>query len=145
MKSTTTRRQFIQTLSMGAGALALPNMLFRPVKKQLGIALVGLGYYSTDLGNSLDTFSKRFMDAIDHRTTVIVLGDGRNNYNDPRTDLLEEIKRRSRRIIWLNPEPPTMWGAGDSDMIRYLPLLDSVFEAGNLAQLTYAVDRLLSS
>ncbi|MCB0206337.1 MAG: VWA domain-containing protein, partial [Anaerolineae bacterium] len=99
----------------------------------------------TDLGNSLDTFSKRFMDAIDHRTTVIVLGDGRNNYNDPRTDLLEEIKRRSRRIIWLNPEPPTMWGAGDSDMIRYLPLLDSVFEAGNLAQLTYAVDRLLSS
>ena len=103
------------------------------------------GYYSTDLGNSLDTFSKRFMDAIDHRTTVIVLGDGRNNYNDPRTDLLEEIKRRSRRIIWLNPEPPTMWGAGDSDMIRYLPLLDSVFEAGNLAQLTYAVDRLLSS
>ena len=49
MKSTTTRRQFIQTLSMGAGALALPNMLFRPVKKKLGIALVGLGYYSTDL------------------------------------------------------------------------------------------------
>ena len=103
------------------------------------------GYYSTDLGNSLDTFSKRFMDAIDHRTTVIVLGDGRNNYNDPRTDLLAEIKRRSRRIIWLNPEPPTMWGAGDSDMVRYLPVVDTVFEAGTLAQLTYAVDRLLSS
>lgn len=102
------------------------------------------GYYSTDLGNSLATFSQRFMDAIDHRTTVIVLGDGRNNYNDPRTDLLAEIKRRSRRIIWLNPEPPTMWGAGDSDMIRYLPVVDTVFEAGNLAQLSYAVDRLLS-
>ena len=103
------------------------------------------GYYSTDLGNSLETFSKRFMDAVDHRTTVIVLGDGRNNYNDPRTDLLAEIKRRSRRIIWLNPEPPTLWGTGDSDMIRYLPLVDGVFEAGNLAQLTYAVDRLLTS
>lgn len=101
------------------------------------------GYYSTDLGHSLATFSQRFMDAIDHRTTVIMLGDGRNNYNDPRAELLDEIRRRSRRLIWLNPEPPTMWGAGDSDMLRYLPVVDSVFEVGNLAQLIHAVDRLL--
>ena len=46
---TTTRRQFIQTLSMGAGALMLPSLLCRPRKEKLGIALVGLGYYSTDL------------------------------------------------------------------------------------------------
>ncbi|MCS6845233.1 MAG: VWA domain-containing protein [Caldilineales bacterium] len=103
------------------------------------------GYYNTDLGNSLATFSRRYMDAVDHRTTVIVLGDARNNYNNPRLDLLQEIKRRSRRIIWLNPEPPAMWGSGDSDMLSYLPLVDAAFEVGNLAQLTVAVDRLLSS
>lgn len=103
------------------------------------------GYYNTDLGNSLATFSRRYMDAIDHRTTVIVLGDARNNYNDPRLDLVQEIKRRSRRIIWLNPEPPTMWGSGDSDMLSYLPLVDAAFEVGNLAQLTAAVDRLLGT
>jgi hypothetical protein len=103
------------------------------------------GYYSTDLGHSLATFNRRFMDAIDRRTTVIMLGDGRNNYNDPRLDLLQEIRRRSRRIIWLNPEPPTMWGAGDSDMVAYLPHVDAAFEVGNLAQLTAAVDRLLAT
>ena len=101
------------------------------------------GYYSTDLGYSLDTFNKRFMDAIDHRTTVIFLGDGRNNYNDPRLDLMQEIQRRSKRVIWLNPEPPTMWGTGDSDMLKYVPVVDRVFEVGNLAQLLVAVDRML--
>jgi uncharacterized protein with von Willebrand factor type A (vWA) domain len=103
------------------------------------------GYYNTDLGHSLDTFSRRHMDAVDRRTTVIFLGDGRNNYNDPRLDLVQEIRRRSRRVIWLNPEPPMMWGTGDSDMVAYLPLVDAVFEVGNLAQLTAAVDRLLTS
>jgi uncharacterized protein with von Willebrand factor type A (vWA) domain len=103
------------------------------------------GYYNTDLGHSLDTFSRRHMDAIDRRTTVIFLGDGRNNYNDPRLDLVQEIKRRSRRVIWLNPEPPVMWGTGDSDMLAYLTQVDAAFEVGNLAQLTAAVDRLLTS
>jgi uncharacterized protein with von Willebrand factor type A (vWA) domain len=101
------------------------------------------GYYNTDLGHSLDTFSRRFLDAIDPRTTVILLGDGRNNYNDPRLDLVQQIKRRSRRVFWLNPEPPSMWGTGDSDMLAYLPLVDAAYEVGNLAQLTAAVDRLL--
>lgn len=103
------------------------------------------GYYSTDLGNGLDTFSRRFMDALDHRTTIIFLGDARNNHNDPRIDLVRDMKRRAKRLIWLNPEPPALWGAGDSDMLAYLPLADAVFEVGNLAQLAHAVDRMLTA
>lgn len=118
-----------------------------PVQQAVEQVLTQLppGYYNTDLGNSLDTFSRRFMDALDRRTTVIMLGDARNNYNNPRLDLVQEIKRRSRRIIWLNPEPPTMWGTGDSDMLAYLPAIDAAFEVGNLAQLTAAIDRLLAT
>ncbi len=116
-----------------------------PVQQAVERVLAQLppGYYSTDLGNSLNTFDKRFMDAVDHRTTVIFLGDGRNNYNDPRLDLMQEIQRRAKRVIWLNPEPPTMWGTGDSDMLKYVPVVDRVFEVGNLAQLIVAVDRML--
>ena len=116
-----------------------------PVQQAVEQVLTQLppGYYSTDLGNSLDTFDKRFMDAIDHRTTVFFLGDGRNNYNDPRLDLMQEIQRRAKRVIWLNPEPPTMWGTGDSDMLKYVQVVDRVFEVGNLAQLMVAVDRML--
>jgi hypothetical protein len=117
-----------------------------PVQQAVERVLTELppGYYNTDLGNSLATFDKRFMDAVDHRTTVIFLGDGRNNYNDPRLDLMQQIQRRAKRVIWLNPEPPAMWGSGDSDMPKYAPVVDRVFEVGNLAQLIYAVDRLLS-
>jgi uncharacterized protein with von Willebrand factor type A (vWA) domain len=102
------------------------------------------GYYNTDLGYSLNSFCQDYLDAVDHRTTVIFLGDGRNNFNDPRLNLVQTIKRRARRIIWLNPESPRLWGTGDSDMLDYLPFCDAAYEVSNLAQLTDAVDRLLA-
>jgi uncharacterized protein with von Willebrand factor type A (vWA) domain len=102
------------------------------------------GFYNTDLGYSLNSFCRHHLDAVDHRTTVIFLGDGRNNFNDPRLDLVQTIKRRARRIIWLNPESPRLWGTGDSDALEYLLLCDGAYEVSNLAQLTEAVDRLLT-
>jgi uncharacterized protein with von Willebrand factor type A (vWA) domain len=102
------------------------------------------GHYNTDLGYSLQNFTDDFMNTVDSRATFIIVGDGRNNYNDPRLDLFREIARRSHRTIWLNPESPALWGTGDSDMLKYASLCNSVFQAGTLAELTTAVDRLLS-
>jgi uncharacterized protein with von Willebrand factor type A (vWA) domain len=102
------------------------------------------GYYNTDFGNSLDDFIKNYLDTIDSRTTFIVVGDGRNNYNDPRLDIFGMLARRSRQTIWLNPEPPTLWGVGDSDMLKYAPVCDEILQVGNPAELTAAVDRLLT-
>ncbi|RPI32536.1 MAG: VWA domain-containing protein [Chloroflexota bacterium] len=102
------------------------------------------GYYNTDLGHSLDTFTHEFLDTMDSRTIFIVVGDGRNNYNDPRHDLFTHIARRSRRTIWLNPESPAMWGTGDSDMLKYASACDMIFQVSNLAELTSAIDRLMS-
>jgi uncharacterized protein with von Willebrand factor type A (vWA) domain len=103
------------------------------------------GHYNTDLGNSLNTLVTRHAATIDYRTTVIFVGDARNNYNDPRLDLMEQIQRRSKRLIWLNPEHPRLWGTGDSDMPAYLPHADAVHRVSNLAELTAAVDRLLTA
>jgi len=100
------------------------------------------GYYNTNLGYALAHFCKDYLDTVDHRTTVILLGDGRNNYLDPRLDAFQEIKKRARRVIWLNPENSRLWSTGDSDMLRYYPYCDAVHEVGNLAQLAEAVDRL---
>ena len=102
------------------------------------------GYYNTDLGNSLNTFTQHFLDAVDHRTTLIFIGDGRNNYNDPRLDCVDAIKRRAKKVIWLTPEGQRQWGSGDSDMHLYAPLCDSVHYVTNMAQLTAAVDKLLT-
>jgi len=103
------------------------------------------GYYNTNLGFSLAHFCKEHLATVDHRTTVIILGDGRNNYLDPRLDAFQEIKKRARRIVWLNPEHPQLWGTGDSDMPQYLPYCDAVHQVGNLAQLTEAIDRLFET
>jgi uncharacterized protein with von Willebrand factor type A (vWA) domain len=102
------------------------------------------GYYNTDLGNSLNTLMQTYAGTIDHRTTVIFVGDARNNYNNPRLDLMEQIQRRSKRIIWLNPEHPRQWGTGDSDMPAYLPYAHAVHRVSTLAELTSAVDKLLT-
>lgn len=103
------------------------------------------GYYNTDLGQSLLHFQRDFLDAVDHRTTVIMVGDGRNNYNNPEIESFNDIKRRARRLIWLTPESPMLWGSGDSDMLRYLPFCSAVYEVNNMASLAEAVDRMLTT
>jgi uncharacterized protein with von Willebrand factor type A (vWA) domain len=101
------------------------------------------GYYSTDLGWSLNNFNQEYMDTLNGQTTLIIVGDGRNNYNDPRLDIFSSMSRRAARTIWLNPESPSLWH-GDSDMARYAPLCDDVFQVGNLRELATAVDELLT-
>ncbi len=101
------------------------------------------GHYNTDLGYSLTEFEARFLDVVDSRTTVIVLGDARNNFNDPNLSAFGRIGRRARKVIWMNPEYPAQWGTGDSDMLTYLPLCSEVFQVRNLTQLADAVDRIL--
>jgi uncharacterized protein with von Willebrand factor type A (vWA) domain len=101
------------------------------------------GHYNTDLGWSLNDFSRRYMETLSAGTTLIILGDGRNNYNDPRVDLFARMARRAARTIWLNPEPPLLWH-GDSDMPKYAPLCNDVLKVGNLRELAAAVDQLLT-
>jgi hypothetical protein len=101
------------------------------------------GHYNTDLGCSLSDFQNEFMDTLNGQTTLILVGDGRNNYNDPRLDIFSTMSRRAVRTIWLNPEPAYMWH-GDSDMPKYAPLCTNVLKVSNLNELAAAVDELLS-
>jgi hypothetical protein len=124
-----------------------PDFAEHPPEVAIDMVLTRLrpGYYNTDLGNSLQTLMQHHADTVDHRTTVIFVGDGRNNYNNPRLDLMEQIKRRGKRIIWLNPEHPRQWGEGDSDMLAYLPYANAVHRVSNMTELAQAVDKLLTS
>jgi uncharacterized protein with von Willebrand factor type A (vWA) domain len=101
------------------------------------------GHYNTDLGWSLQNFNDDFMDTLNSGTTLLIVGDGRNNYYDPRLDIFSIMSRRAARTIWLNPEPPIMWH-GDSDMHKYAPLCDNVLKVGNLRELADAVDELMA-
>ena len=101
------------------------------------------GSYNTDLGWSLNDFQNEYMDTLNSGTTLIIVGDGRNNYYDPRLDIFSIMSRRAARTIWLNPEPPYLWH-GDSDMPKYAPLCNNVLKVSNLRELADAVDTLMA-
>ncbi len=114
-----------------------------PVDDAIAIALKQYGGGSTDYGQAFADFRRLCLEEIDNRATVIVLGDARNNYGDARTDVLKELYDRSKRVIWLNPEPRTMWNTGDSEMRHYAPYCHQVDECSTLAHLERIVGRLL--
>ncbi|MCC6848254.1 MAG: VWA domain-containing protein [Deltaproteobacteria bacterium] len=100
-------------------------------------------YAHSDFGRAFRMFHREHLAAITRHTTVIVLGDARNNYNLPHEWVLKEIKQRAKRLIWLNPENRMTWGFGDSEMDRYQPYCDVVEECRNLRQLYRVVDRMV--
>jgi hypothetical protein len=91
----------------------------KEVEQGIPEILEKVGFRPTDYGRSLADFTENSLDSIDRRTTVVILGDGRSNNTDPRTDLMRIIHDRAKSVIWLNPEPETFWGTGDSEMLRY--------------------------
>jgi uncharacterized protein with von Willebrand factor type A (vWA) domain len=103
------------------------------------------GSYNTNLGYSLKNYTDDYFDTLNAQTTLLVVGDGRNNYNDPRLDLFQKMTRRAARTVWLTPEPPSLWGTGDSDMPAYAPLCANILQVRTLADLASAVDKLLSA
>lgn len=103
------------------------------------------GSGATDYGQAWADLLDRHAEAIDRRTTVLVLGDGRSNHSDPRLDMLAQIADRAKRVVWLCPEPPGRWGTGDSEMLRFRPLLTHLAHCSTAADLESAIDEALSA
>ncbi len=102
-------------------------------------------YAHSDFGRAFRMFHRDHLAAVNKRTTVIVLGDARNNYNLPHEWVLKDIKQRAKQVIWLNPENRMTWGFGDSEMDRYAPYCTVVEECRNLNQLYRVIDRLVTA
>jgi uncharacterized protein with von Willebrand factor type A (vWA) domain len=101
-------------------------------------------YAHSDFGRAFKSFHRDHLSAVNKRTTVIVLGDGRNNYNLPHEWVLKDVQERAKQVIWLNPENRMTWGFGDSEMDRYAPYCTMVQECRNLKQLYDVIDRLVA-
>lgn len=97
----------------------------------------------TDYGTMLGSFLNQCEADLDQRTTVIILGDARNNELPAEQQLLGHIGRRCRQVFWLNPETRSRWGSGDSVMPLYQPYCRDALPCSNLAGLERFVDRLL--
>lgn len=101
------------------------------------------GGLSTDYAKALAGFQSQALASIDKKTTVIMLGDARNNQGDGRIDIWEQVFRKSKRVLWLNPEQRNSWDSGDSIMSEYLPWCSSAEPCGSLKDIERIFSRIL--
>jgi len=97
---------------------------------------------NSDYGTVFGEFIAEHASAVTRRTTVLVLGDGRNNGNDPNLGAFEEITRRARETIWLTPEPRYSWCLGGCDLPAYAEFCDRVRVVRDLSGLDRAAHEL---
>ena len=117
----------------------------RALPVEIAIERVNLKYGgATDYARAFEDFASLAMADINRVTTVIILGDARNNNTDPRLDLLAEIRSKCRQLIWLNPESQRSWGTGDSEMPGVIRNCDVAAECSTLKQLERVIDDLLA-
>jgi uncharacterized protein len=96
----------------------------------------------SDYGNAFTSFTEKYPTVLSPRSSLLVLGDGRNNYRNPETEVLHRMVTESRHAHWLNPEPRHLWGSGDSAVPRYQDVI-TMHECRNAKQLAEVIDGLL--
>ncbi|HEX3794560.1 MAG TPA: VWA domain-containing protein [Acidimicrobiales bacterium] len=96
----------------------------------------------SDYGHAFTEFHRRWGDEVTSRSSVLFLGDARNNYHASQSWVVEDMQRKARRVYWLNPEPRDYWGSGDSIVGEYAAHCDDVVECRTLRQLEHFVGNL---
>jgi uncharacterized protein with von Willebrand factor type A (vWA) domain len=96
----------------------------------------------SDYGRALMVFHDKYARSLTKRSTVLILGDARNNYHQAHAEVLADIHHRAKAVYWLNPEPTNYWNSGDSVVSQYAPYCDRVIECRTLRQLEAFVGEL---
>jgi hypothetical protein len=96
----------------------------------------------SDYGHAFEVFWERYGKDVGPKTTVLLLGDARNNYHASQSWVVKEMRHKARHVYWLNPEPRSYWNTGDSIVGEYGTHTDGVYECRNLRQLEGFVEKL---
>ena len=120
-----------------------------PWRAQARLNLIAQGWAGgTRIGESLAQFNREHgARAVHKRTGVIILSDGYDT-GEPQvlSNALAQLRRRARRIVWLNPLCGQPGYAPISQGMRAaLPHLDLLAPAGNLASLRAVLPQLVAA
>lgn len=97
----------------------------------------------SDYGHALERFWTVYGRDVTPKTTVLILGDARNNYRQANVWVLKELSSAARHVYWLNPESAAFWDSGDSIASSYARYVDDMVEVRNLRQLARFVEQLV--
>ena len=100
---------------------------------------------NSDFGKAAEQFRNEHLSSINHRTTVVILGDGRNNGKYPNAEALEEIAQHAKQLIWITPEPKWGWSLGSCDMPLYEKICDRVEVVRTVNQLAGVAEELVKA
>lgn len=100
---------------------------------------------NSDFGKAAEQFRNEYLPTLNHRTTLVVLGDGRNNGKAPNAEALEEIAQHVRQVIWITPEPKWGWALGSCDMPLYEQIVNRVEVVRTVDQLAGVAEELVRS
>jgi uncharacterized protein with von Willebrand factor type A (vWA) domain len=98
---------------------------------------------NSDFGKAAEQFRNEHLSTINHRTTVVILGDGRNNGKNPNAQALEEIAQHARQVIWITPEARWGWSLGSCDMPLYEKICTRVEVVRTVDQLAGVAEGLV--
>jgi uncharacterized protein with von Willebrand factor type A (vWA) domain len=120
-----------------------------PWRAQERLHMIAQGWAGgTRIGDSLAQFNREFAPRLVHsRTAVIILSDGYDS-GEPEvlSDALAQLRRRARRIVWLNPlanrpgYAPVCQG-----MVAAMPHLDLLAPGADLASITAVLPNLIDA
>src|SRR5271154_4474135 len=96
-------------------------------------------YARSDFGRVIGELWQRRTGLLTRATLVVIMGDARNNRLPARADVIREIARVCRGVVWLNPEDPARWGTGDSAIKQYAREVSAVAPSRNLRELQAAL------
>ncbi len=109
-------------------------------------AITRAGYaegVASDYTRVFETFADKYLDGVSRRSTVIILGDARNNGLPPELSFLRKIRDQVKDLLWINPQPREEWDTGDSVMGFFAGCCDRVFECRNLRQLEAVMEEIV--
>jgi len=116
-----------------------------PVQQAIEKIMREHGMGGSNYGTTLLDLEDQCMDKIDNKTTLLILGDARNNNLPAHSDVMQMAYQRAKRVIWLNPEPENFWKTGDSVMHQYRPYCHTAKTCNTLQHLEALLDNLLRS
>jgi uncharacterized protein with von Willebrand factor type A (vWA) domain len=100
-------------------------------------------YARSDFGRVLADLWERRAALVTRATVIVIMGDGRNNRRPARADLLRDLARLSRAVLWLIPEPQARWNIGDSAIRQYAREATALIPCENLWQLERGLARAI--
>jgi len=116
-------------------------------KNEIDSVLHNWNNYVKNDGHS--DYEKSFQDLIDQNKKInstikslIVIGDGRNNYRNISEELVNNLYNQFEKIYWMNPEKKKYWNTGDSQISKFERITKTTSEVRNYNQLRDFVNNI---